>query len=72
MIPMAALNLKMNPSNTESLELLDEIDNTIYTNDLLTQYFTNLYTELANRGGSNSKGILKTIFMEVLDFLLSQ
>lgn len=63
---MATLNLKMNAGNTESLELLDELDSTIYTKELLAQYFSSLYTELATRGGSNSKGILKTIFMEVL------
>ena len=61
----AALNLKVNPANTESLELLDEMDGTIYTLDLLTQYFTCLYTELSKRAGADGKGIRKTVFMEV-------
>ena len=61
-----ALNLKVDIANTESLELLDELDATLYPSDLLSQYFGCLYTELAKRGGADSKGIHKTVFLDVL------
>ena len=63
-MPTTSLNLKLNLSNTESLELLDKLDNPIYSNCLLAEYFTGLYKELAKRG-NEKKGILKTIFLEV-------
>jgi hypothetical protein len=61
----AALNLKLDLSNTESMEMIDELDGTIYTNDLLNQYLTALYKELAKRASVEEKGIRKTVFMEV-------
>ncbi len=66
MIPIAALNLKVDLANTDSLELLDELDSTLYTHEILAQYFSCLYAELAKRGGSDSKVIGKTVFLEVM------
>ncbi len=61
----ATLSLKVDVTNTESLELLDELDGTIYTRDLLTQYLSCLYKELSKRASSDGKGIRKTVFIEV-------
>jgi len=61
----ATLNLKVDVANTDSLELLDELDSILYTNELLTQYFTSLFSELSKRGGGEVKGIHKTVFIDV-------
>ncbi len=61
----ATLSLKVDLRDAESLELLDELDGSVYTRDLLTQYFACLYRELSKRAGAEGKGIRKTAFLEV-------
>jgi hypothetical protein len=61
----ASIAIKLDPTDTDSLELVDGLDNVQYPNDILEEYFAGLYDELAMRAGAEPVGVLKTVFLDV-------
>ena len=59
------LNLKLDPGDIDSLELIDELDSVVYPQELLEEYFTGLYEELAARANPDLTGIRRSVFIEV-------
>jgi hypothetical protein len=45
--------------------VIDELDSVLYPQELLVQYFTDLFQELALRTTSKKPGLKKTIFLDV-------
>lgn len=60
-----SLNLKVDVSDTDFIEVIDELDSVLYPQELLSQYFTDLYQELALRTTAKVAGLKKTIFLGV-------
>ena len=61
----ATLNLKLDPRDCESLELIDELDSIMYPQPVLEQYFTGLFEELATRGSADFSRIHRSVFIDV-------
>jgi hypothetical protein len=60
-----SLSIKLDPADAGSLELFDGLDNVLYTQEILEEYFAGLYDELASRAGGEGGGIKKTVFIDV-------
>lgn len=61
----SGLNLKVDVSDTDFIEVIDELDSVLYPHELLAQYFSDLFNELALRTASKTVMLKKTIFLEV-------
>jgi hypothetical protein len=60
-----ALNLKVDVSNTEFVEVIDELDSVLYPQDLLSRYFSDLFKELSTKENSHCVGLKKAMFLQV-------